>query len=235
MLGRFIIVIASGVLAYLGVIGIREQRWVWIVATACFLAVVFFAVMDYRREKRSFTRFGRGYEIILSRVLSLIADLADLTAGEFGLWVIDLYLPTHTAVFRRKGRVRKLVLSLHIALTDIEVVQNEIETGHQLFGRCFSDPRSGIWWDIELAPLSEENLRQRLDEKVNDQLKAQYGIVSVNPVVDNLGRDCRGILVIHAKRDAEAVIKALGALTQSEGKRRIAIACVDIHNHLRTP
>ena len=51
----------------------------------------------------------------------------------------------------------------------------------------------------------------------------------------NLGRDCRGLLVIHAKRDAEIVTKALGALTEPEGKRRIATACVDIHNHLRTP
>ena len=60
-----------------------------------------------------------------------------------------------------------------------------------------------------------------------------YGVISVNPVVDNLGQECRGLLVVHAKRDAEIVTKVLGALQQPEGKRRMAAACVDLHGYLR--
>ena len=233
MLSRTIRLVATVALAFLGVIGNPDQLWVWIVASLCVVGILLFEILSYRRTQNHENRLGRSYEAILGKVLSLIADLSDLTAREFDLWVVDLYLPSHPSTMSRQTRVRKLELSLHIALTDVRTVRSEIDLDHQFFGRCFIECQSDIWWDVALAPMTEENRWEGLDCRDNDDIRTEYGVVSVNPIVNGLGRDCRGLLMVHARQDAEAVTKVLGALRQSEGKRRIATACIDIHNYLR--
>lgn len=233
MLSRSIRVVATVALAFLGVIGNPDQLWVWIVASLCVVIILLFEIMSYRRTQHGENRLGRNYEAILGKVLSLIADLSDLTAREFDLWVVDLYLPSHPSTMSLQTRIRKLELSLHIALTDVRTVRSEIDLDHQFFGRCFTECRSDIWWDVALTPTTEENRWGGLDCGDNHNIRTEYGVVSVNPVVNHLGRDCRGLLMVHARQDPETVTKVLSALRQSEGKRRIAAACIDIHNHLR--
>ena len=233
MLTRSIRVVATVALAFLGVIGNPDQYWVWIVASLCVVVIMVIEIVNYRRTQHGENRLGRSYEAILGRVLNLIADLSDLTAREFDLWVVDLYLPSHPSAMSLQTRIRKLELSLHIALTDVRSVRSEIDLERQFFGRCFTERQSDIWWDIALAPTTEENRWGGLDCRDNDNIRTEYGVVSVNPVVNALGRDCRGLLMVHARGDAEAVTKVLSALRQSEGKRRIAAACFDIHNYLR--
>ena len=233
MLNRSIIVVATVALAFLGVIGNPDQIWVWIVASLCVVVILLFEIVNYRRTQHGQNRLGRSYEAILGRVLRLIADLSDLTAREFDLWVVDLYLPSYPPTMSRQTSRRKLKLSLHISLIDVRIVRSEIDLDQHFFGRCFTECRSGIWWDIALTPTTEENRWGTLDCGDNDNIRTEYGVVSVNPVVNDLGRDCRGLLMVHARRDAETVTKVLSALRQSEGKRRISAACTDIHNLLR--
>ena len=232
VLGRPIKVVATVILGFLGVIGSLGWPWAWILALGCCVVIVSHELIFYRWEWSRSNRLGRSHGIILDRVLTLIADLSDLTAREFDLWVVDLYLPQRSSILSRK-HLHKLDLSLHIALTDVRNVSNKIDLDHKLFGPCFNEHRSELWWDVALAPSSEENQWERLDDSNNDQIRKVYGVISVNPVIDNLRENCRGLLVVHAARDPEIVTKVLGALTYPEGKRRVAAACVDIHNYLQ--
>ena len=206
------VVVATVVLALLGVIGNRDKLWVWIVAALCAVVIVWLEVSAWRQDNR----LQQDYETLLSRILRLIADLSDLTAREFDLWVVDLYLP------------RKI----HVTLTDVGIVPGKIKLKDS-FGRCFIDRRARLWWDVRFAPASEENYAVHLDRVDNTVVAANYGVANVYPVVNQVGNDCRVLLVVHAKRDAEIVTKVLGALQQTEGRRRIAAACLDIHSHLR--
>jgi len=205
---------------------------VWILAIACALVVALFEIIASRQEARPESRLGQNYEMVLSRVLNLISDLSDLTAREFDLWVVDLYLPRPAFASFRRNHVSELELSMHVTLTDVRTVPNRIEPCH-FFGRCFADSQPKLWWDIRLEPSSGENSWQTLNGGDNNEMAESYGVVSVNPVIDNLGRECRGLLVVHAKRDREIVTKVLGVLQQPEGRRRVAAACLDIHGHLR--
>ncbi len=226
---RNIKVLATATLGFLGVIGNPNHIWVWILAVLCVIAIV---LLEFK--KNSYNRLGRSYENVLGRVLALIADLSSLAGKRFDLWVVDLYLPRSSFTVFPPKRIRRLEQALHLALTDVRTVPNRIETDHVFFGRCFTEGRSAFWWDPTLAPTSEENHWGRLDISDNGQIRTEYGIIRVNPVIDNLREDCRGLLVIHAAQDAEIVTKVLSVLTQSEGKRQVAAACVDIYNYLRT-
>ena len=231
-LGRPVVVVATVVLALLGVIGNPNRPWVWILAVACALVVALFEIMAWRQEAGAGSHLGQNYEMVLSRVLTLISDLSDLTAREFDLWVVDLYLPRQAFAWFRRDRVGELELSMHVTLTDVRIVPSRIEPCH-FFGRCFADSQPKLWWDIRLEPSSGENSWQSLNGGDNNKMAESYGVVSVNPIIDNLGRECRGLLVVHAKRDPEIVTKVLGVLQQPEGRRRMAAACLDIHGHLR--
>ena len=230
-LARTITVVSAGALAYLGVIVKQNVTWVWIAASILFVIIILLEILSYRWERIKSNRLGPSHEFVLGRVIRLIADLSDLAARGFDLWVVDLYLPEATWLPRR--RVCKLALSLHIALTDVRAVPSEIALDHVIFGRCFNERRSEVWWDVTLASSSEENLWEQLNDSDNDSIRKQFGIMSVNPLIDNVREDCRGLLVVHAMHDAVVVRKVKGALTEPEGKRRIAAACLDIHNHLQ--
>ncbi len=227
-LGKPVVVAATAVLALLGVIGNRDKLWVWIVAAACALIIVLIEIAAWRQDNR----LQQNYEILLSRILGLIADLSDLTAREFDLWVVDLYLPRKKLSYFLRRQISELDLAIHVTLTDVRTVPNKIKLDES-FGKCFIDRRGKLWWDAEFAPNSKENYAAHLGHSDNAVVAANYGVASVNPVVNHVGNECRGLLVVHAKRDPEIVTKVLGVLQQSEGRRRMAAACLDIHGHLR--
>ena len=231
---RNISVVSTATLALLGVIGNRDRLWVWILAIGCALVVVTLEVLRTRRERNTSNRLGRNYEVVLGSVLRLIADLSDLTAREFDLWVVDLYLPIQSFSLSPHARTRRLQRSLSISLTDVRTVPREFSLDHGLVGPCFTERVPRIWWNIDLAPTADDNDWHKINDADNNQLLDRYGAVSVNPVSNNLRTDCRGLLVIHVKVDAEAVTKVLGALRQSEGKRRVTAACREIHSQLGT-
>ena len=221
-------------LALLGGVGTKDELWVWAVAGVCAAAVVVFESVAWRQESSAESILGRKYEIVLSRVLSLISDLADLTAREFDLWVVDLYLPRSPLLLLLPfvgRRVCDLHLVMHVSLTDVRAVPSKVGP-NECVGECYSGGQTKLWWDIGLVPSGDENCWRSLNEDENKGMAQNYGIASVNPVVDILGKECRGVLVVHGMRDEEVVRKVLGALQQREGRRRIAAACRDLHGHL---
>lgn len=232
--GRPTLVIATVGLTIL--VGNLDQSLSWILGLACF--IVLHSIVNWRRDRGVSGRLGRNYEIVQRRVLRLIADLSDLTAREFDLWMVDLYVPRRSmalstcAPFVTK---KNLVRELSLALTDVRVLPPEIELNHIFFGPCFSGSQSGIWWDDNLvgASMGDNNKWHEIDNVVNDELGEMFGVICVNPIVDGLGKQCRGLLIVHTKPDSEITTKALGALTQSEGIRRLAGACEDIHSYIR--
>jgi len=225
------------VLATLGLtilVGWRpDQLWIWILIFTLVGFIIVHETVNWRREQRLASLLYQNYPVIQNRALRLIADLANLTAKGFDLWMLDLYLPPNTgALFACSRNVYKLDRSLSVSLTDVRPVPLEIRLDHQLFGPCF-EGRTKLWWGTDLAESSSANSWHEMNEAINVELRKTYGVISINPVVDRLGRDCLGLLVVHAKPDPEIVTKVLGALKESEGQRRLVEACQDIHNQMR--
>ena len=227
-------VAATAGLAVAGLVGNSERPWIWILGFATFM--ITHEIVNFRRTRNISNRLGRKYEIVQRRMLRLISDLSELTAREFDLWMVDLYLPPSSFTPSARSRVVvKLTRELSLTLTDARAVPTDIGLDHALFGRCFGESCSGLWWDIDLKMSSSgNNLWHTFHEVVNNRLQETYGVISVNPVVDDLGRDCRGLLVVHTKRDSEIATKALGVLTEPKGIRRLAEACHDIHREIAT-
>ena len=229
---RLISVVSAVTLALLGVIGNPDRLWVSTLAIVCALALVGLEVIRSRQEKNAVNQLRQNYELVSGSVLRLIADLSDLTAREFDLWVVDLYLPMQSFSLSRHKRTRKLKRSLSLALTDVRTVPGEFSMDHRLVGPCFTESLPKIWWNVDLAPSDEDNHWHKLNDSDNRQLSERYGVVSINPVSNSLGADCRGLLVIHVDIDAETATKALGAIRQPEGRRRVRAACREIHSQL---
>ena len=216
-------------------VGNLDRSLSWILGLACF--IVLHSIVNWRRDQRASGRLGRNSEVIQRRVLRLIADLSDLTAREFDLWMIDLYVPRRSMALSTSAPFvakKKLVRELSIALTDVRALPPEIELDHVLFGPCFSKSQFAIWWDDDLVGVSmgDNNKWHEIDKEDNDKLGEMFGMTCVNPIVDGLGKQCRGLLIVHTRPDSEIATKALGALNQPEGIRRLVGACEDIHGYI---
>ena len=129
--------------------------------------------------------------------MRLIADLSDLTAREFDLWMVDLYVPHTSIAFSIKSPFvtkKKLVRKLSLSLTDVRTLPPEIELNHMLFGPCFSEAQPRIWWDANLvgSSVGDNNHWHELENVVNNELTGTFGTIRVNPIVDGLGKQCRG-------------------------------------------
>ncbi len=222
--------VATSTLAVLGFVGEDTPIWVRAVVTVCALAIVVSVFPRGRWRDGPTTE----YKAVLGRALSLLADLGHLTGGEFEVWVVDLYLPRSSYLLWPPGRQRGLRLELRATLTSASAQRTDAPIENAIIGSTFAECRPALWWDGRLARSSEENDWSRLDQMSNDELvRKDYGVISAHAVTDNVGADCRGVLVVHVEHDAEVVTKVLGALQQRRGKRTIERACQDIFNHLR--
>ena len=227
---------ASGIAAVgLAVAGLWDdvdRPWGLILPFASFLII--HAGVNYVRDKKLSTVLGRNYASIQSRILRLLADLAEITAGQYELWKVDIYLPEKN--FSLAGhwfRTARLSLEFSVALTDMRPALSNIEPRDKFFWECFHRAHGGLWWDPSLVETSSENnFWDKIDEVSNEKLKEYCGVIGAYPIVNHLGRDCCGLLVVHARRDPEIAMKALGALLQSESDRRLTEACRDIYEKL---
>ena len=181
-----------------------REASVWVLL--CFVFIVVHAVVGWVRERGVVWRLGVHYRDVLRRVLHLLSDLGDLSAGGYHLWMIEVYLPKYLW-----GRMlgswpptvqRALVRELSVAVGGASEPPHEVALTHQLFGRCFRRARSELWWDRSLTnfPMDEVNRRAELDEKTDTELGQTFGVISVHPLVDAVGKDCKGLLVIHVGR-----------------------------------
>ena len=225
-------IVLTVVLAFGSLTGRSNWPWSWIVALSAF--IVLHSIVGWVLERN---RLGRNYEGILRRTLHLVADLAELTGGRFDLWMVDLYLPRNlwklSAQWPFVGE-RKLVRALSVALTDVSKAPVTIDLNHNLFGPCFTRSESRLWWDINLAELdgARQNHWYHLADPINRELRTIFGAISIQPVVDSVGKDCRGLLIVHTVNDPEIATTALSGINQSRGRRHLAGAREGIHVHL---
>ena len=234
--GRPTVAMATIGLTLFGLSGNPDRPWAWILGFASF--VILHSIVNWLRERSVSAGIGRNYEFLQRRILRLIANLSELTASKFDLWMVDLYVPRWRNGWSSRPPYiskKKLVRELTSALTDDRVLPAEIEVNHLFFGSCFANVQPGIWWDDRLVKLSkdDDNRWHEMDEKANEELGALFGVVRVNPIVDGLGKQCRGLLIVHTRPDTEVATKAAGALAQSKGGRHLAEACEDIHTYIR--
>ncbi len=228
-------VLAVVVLGVLGVVASGNSVGMGVAAGLCGVAVVVLEVGSARWEGRSANPLGAKHDAVLGRAMTLIADLAQLAGREYDLWVVDLYLPKYELLAWSPSRSGTLGLAVHLALTDTRSVPNQLDVDDSLIGSVFSECRPAHWWDETLASSADENRWWGLDEKSRERFRdEEYGVMSAFPVVSSLGTDCCGVLVVHVRRDVEAATKALSVLRQEEGKRRVAAACRDMFNQLRS-
>ena len=236
--------LATLALVLLGLTGDTDKPWSWeqpfhegrpwwgILAVAAFL-VVHLIVSTWRANQQS-RQLSGSREAIQRNVLHLISDISGLAGKEYDLWMVDLYLARRVVKLRwRWPYVYDVILerSLSSALKDVREVEGHIGLDDRFFGKSFLDSRAALWWDNDLTfmPVAQGNSAEQLAAATNRKLKGSYGVIKVGPIVDELGGNCRGILVVHSSRDVETAMKALGVLAQEEADRHLSRACGNIH------
>ena len=231
---RPVFVGATVALSVAGLMGGEERPWAVILSLCAFLVV--HSVVDGVQERSIRGRLGRKYQDIHLRISHLVSDLADLTAGGFDLWVVDLYLPrsSWTWSFHRPF-YKRLVRELSVSLADVSSAPVTLKLGDELFGASFTSVRRALWWDDDLGTRTADNWWHCLDDADNTRLRQRFGVVCVSPVVDGLGRNCLGLLVVHTNTDVETATKGLGALVQPKGWRCLARACQGVHGQITRP
>lgn len=231
--GRTASAIAAVGLAIAGLWDDVDRPWALILIFAGFLII--HASINSVRDKKLSIVLGRNYASVQGRILRLLADLAEITAGGYELWKVDVYFPEKR--FSRSSlwfRSAKLSLELSVSLTDIRPAPVNIEPDDRFFWECFRTARNKLWWDPSLVQTSNGgNFFSELDDASNERLKKYCGVVGAHPIVNHLGKDCCGLLVVHTRRDPEMAVKALGALQSSESTRRLNEACKDVHEKLQ--
>jgi hypothetical protein len=233
---RVTVVAATIILTISTAIGGTKSR-PWIIGSAAFIFI--HTLVNWTRDQNVIRRLGREYDRIQRRSLDLVTDLADLAANRYDLWMIDLYLPRW--VYRPKRswpfferRLRDLSRQLSVSLTDPREQPPNIEGTTWPHGLCFAEESSLIWLGEDAADGSKghDNAHVRFDGPTNSKLAEVYGALFVAPLVDQLGKHCRGVLAVHVEADPEKVLVASGALTHTLGKRRINNACIEINGLL---
>ncbi|MDE0701439.1 MAG: hypothetical protein OXH61_12065 [Acidimicrobiaceae bacterium] len=234
MFGKVTLVIATTGLAVTGSLGGKDRPAVLIFGIAGF--IILHAAVNFVGEDSIVHRLGQNYDQVQRRAVQVISDLGQLAADQFGIWMVDLYLPEHTWSFtsRRPFIERRQVLSrqLSVSLVDARPQPTSIEPSYVPHGKCFSETQPLLWFDQAVHGPRENNTWETIDIEAGDELEKKYGVLAVSPLVDHLGKDCRGVLAIHAGPERSDAFKALGALNSQQGRLRVSNACVDLHGLL---
>lgn len=90
--GPVTVSIATVVLAVASVVGGEDRPWAWVIGSAAFIIV--HTIVSSIREQSIVRRLGRDYDRVQRRAVQVVADLGQLAADQFDLWMVDLYLPT---------------------------------------------------------------------------------------------------------------------------------------------
>lgn len=232
--GPVTLAIATVTLAIASAVGGSDRPWFWIVLSAGFI-IVHTAVSAVRRQS-IVRRLGRDYDRVQRRAVQVVADLGQLAADNFDLWMIDLYLPRWRFRVKKNwpfiARKRELSRQLSISLIDARPQPPTVDAVTGPHGQCFSVPVPLVWFNEEGHKQSIDNAWGSFDQQMNADLGKVYGVLSVSPLVDQLGKNCVGVLAIHVEPDAEKALRARGALRSAEGRRRINNACVELNGLL---
>ena len=198
----------------------EEPLWWWLVLPGAFIVGSEW-VSGWRDRKRNAV-----LQVVDQRIVRAIADLGAVSGENYDFWIIEVYLLQWRWIWR--GPARKLVRQPPLALTYVQALPAEISvSGDDAFATSFKTRKPTLWWNLQLGPSPEQH-EPYTEEFASDQ-KAVYGAISVSPLVDGAGRDCRGVLVVQTKPEPTHVTAAVGVFRSSEGRRRIADTCHDIY------
>lgn len=232
--GPVTLAVATVTLAIVSAVGGSKRPWPWIIGSAGF--IILHTVVNSIRNRNIARRLGNDYERIQRRAVQVVSDLGQLAADNFDLWMIDLYLPRWRYSWKRGWpfltRQRELSRQLSVSLIDARPQPPTLDAGAGPHGRCFSEAAPLIWFNQHEDSAAPDNAWSSFDEQTNIRLSEVYGALSVSPLVDQLGKNCLGVLAVHVESDPDKTVKALGALRSTEGKRRINNACVELNGLL---
>ena len=215
---------------------IEDNRTLMISVFAIFL--IYHSYRNWKKERAQSRGVLGNFENIQNNVLHLISDLADLVGKQYHLWVIDLYVKeTIFCCSRRWPFFASKVLEkkLSIALSDVSEMPGMITREDALFGSFVARDEPKLWWDQELilTLVDAQNAGEGLSTVSNDKLKKRFGVVKVWPITDDLSKNYKGILVIHARRDVETATAALGVLAGGQADRLCFRAGQNIQGQLK--
>ena len=221
-LGRILRVFSAIILAILPFITPTGAPW-WVLIALCVVILVSELLSTVMHGANS-----NKMQKIQRRALRVIADLSSGTGARHDLWVVEIYLPRLS--WPNSYGIRKLKRALSLSLTDIQEVPAEIALSDDCpLARCYKQRKRLLWADARYSAVQLDAPPFSGDD---EKLQGIYGAVSINPLVDDTGHECRGILLVHTKPDPEFVTTAVGILEASRGRRHIDDASHDIHGHL---
>lgn len=231
--GRVTLASATVLLALAGAAGADAPHWELLMGSASF--IIIHTSVNAHRDRSIVRRLGLGYDLVQVTMIGILYDLGRLAADRFDLWTVDLYLPRWrwSLGLRRPFVHRRRVLArqLSVALVQGRHQPPVVDGAAGLHGTSFSRERPLLWYESSLA-LPSENAADSLPHAVNEELLHDYGVLSVYPLLDQVGNRCKGVLAVHVSPDADTSLRAVGALDSPEGRHRIHRACVEIHRHL---
>lgn len=235
------VTVATVGLTATGIISSDEPMLFVVLPTGAF--IILHAAMRAIKDKSMIRRLGRHYDHVQRRSVQVVSDLGRLTGNQFDLWMVDLYLPVTQAslAWRWPFLVRQQELSRQISVSLVDTRPQEPSLDSQVgpYGTCFTSAKPVIWFDeTDLRPSDDvlqpsvENLWRSLNPAENKKLSKVFGVLSVSPLVDQLGKNCVGVLAVHVAPERDKALHAHGALRSLEGRQRVTNACVDLNRLL---
>lgn len=212
-----------------------DRPWKWIVGSAA--VIVAHAWVTARRDRDVIRRLGKDYDRVQRRVLQVVADLGALAGDQYALWMVDLYVAESRVATQRSWpwihRPQRLIRALSVSLIDARPQPPVIAVGQVGHGACFTESVPLLWFEQGQVPDPvQENPWPTYTDDDNKELSSAYGVLALQPVVDQLDRNCLGVLAVHVAPSPDATVKALGVLRSTDGRRRLRDAAVDLNGWL---
>ena len=230
--GRVTLAIATVVLA----IACTVMSWVFIVGSAIFLIV--HTVINSARDQNIVRRLGINYDRVQRSATQLISDLGHLS--RFDIWMVDIYLPARRWSLSGKpffiNRSRILSRQLSVSLIDSLHQPPSVGPSSGPYLQSFERAEPLLWFDrdrhrdhpVEASLAFYETAKSDLAKN----LAKTYGMLGVFPLVDQLNKNCIGVLAVHVKPELDIALMALGVLQTEQGRYRINNACVELNGLL---
>ena len=233
--GNVTLAVATVTLAAISTVSSNDRPWIWIIASSA-VFIIIHAAVNTIRDKSIVRRLGRNYDRIQRRGVQVIADLGQLAGDQFDLWMIDLYLPNFEWSFNSQWpllqRNRVLSRQLAVSLIDMRPQPPSVDSVSSPHWLSFENTQPLIWFNKDIHTSNDDNAWDTLDEATNAELAKDYGVLSIYPLVDQLGKDCVGVLTIHVEPEGNSVLKALGVLQSTLGRHRLTNTCVELNGLL---
>lgn len=228
LFGKVTLAIATVLLA----IGCTVMLWPLITGSAAFLIV--HTIVNAAHDKNIVRRLGKNHDRVQRRVTQLLSDLGHLS--RFDIWMIDIYLPVWRWSLGRKPlflkRNRVLSRQLSVSLIDSLHQPPLVDSSSGPYLQSFEKTKPLLWFDKEQHGDHPVEASLVFYGTKNPDLGNTYGVLSVFPLVDQLNKNCTGILAIHVRPERNTTLTALGVLQTEQGRYRINNACVELNGLL---